>query len=209
MGCKNLTKREVWAMDRKEIIVKVLKEFEDARDKEQWLPQELFDDAVDTLQNDNETVHKGFMEYFKDEFKYVLGEILRKEEDKVDKGKPPEKSVMLFTMSMPIIGGHVSEIAKKFWILGYAFGRMEAQLKGRPLSLTYEQIGKEAGLSKGDLALYVKYMKTRWEATEQMKCQSGYAREWADRFAHGDEYGYSDTEGQAVLKKLSRAYHDR
>lgn len=54
--------------------------------------------------------------------------------------------------------------------------------------------------------LYLAYMKKRWASTEESKCLSGYATEWAERFRAGIEYQASDSEGQAVLQELSRVY---
>ena len=68
--------------------------------------------------------------------------------------------------------------------------------------LSYEKIGREAGLEDARLTLYIKYMNERWADTELEKCYDGYAREWAERFKSKQEYSYSDTEGKRILDRL-------
>ncbi len=68
----------------------------------------------------------------------------------------------------------------------------------------YEDIADAYGLMGETKRRYVRYMRTRWgiPEDEDIKCQVGYAGEWAGRFKRGVEYGCSDTVGQAVLNEL-------
>lgn len=70
--------------------------------------------------------------------------------------------------------------------------------------MTYEQIGIKVGLDETDLKRYVRYMKARWADDEGMKCVTGYAMEWANRFLHGDEYSMSDQAGRMVLDIIDK-----
>ena len=70
---------------------------------------------------------------------------------------------------------------------------------------TYEEIGDKIlkDLPKTRL-LFIAYMRKRWDdpKDEAIKCQVGYAREWAQRFRMGVEYEMSDSEGQKVLEEI-------
>lgn len=69
---------------------------------------------------------------------------------------------------------------------------------------TYKEIAEKAELSETASTRYIKYMMTRWADSESVKCQVGYAMEWALRFKSGTEWDYSDSIGQAVLEQLDR-----
>ncbi len=73
---------------------------------------------------------------------------------------------------------------------------------------TYKEVGESVGLSGGTLDIYVKYMKSRWEGTEDQKCKDGYASEWAMRFKSGREFLASDGEGKRVLSSLDKRYEE-
>ncbi len=47
-------------------------------------------------------------------------------------------------------------------------------------------------------------MSRRWgnKEDERIKCLCGYASEWAERFASGQEYNCSDSHGKLVLKEI-------
>ena len=49
---------------------------------------------------------------------------------------------------------------------------------------------------------FVNYMKARWASSEEEKCLTGYAEEWARRFRVGQEFYYSDSEGRKVLQAI-------
>lgn len=66
---------------------------------------------------------------------------------------------------------------------------------------TYKEIAEKAELNEGTQKRYIDYMMARWADSESVKCQVGYAMVWALRFKHGDEYVYSDSIGQAILKQ--------
>lgn len=51
-------------------------------------------------------------------------------------------------------------------------------------------------------ARFIYYMEMRWKSTEEVKCLTGYAEEWAYRFKVGDEYVCSDHVGKEILKNL-------
>ncbi len=70
--------------------------------------------------------------------------------------------------------------------------------------VTFEEIGIKAGLDGVELQRYIRYMKARWADDEGMKCVTGYAMEWANRFLHGDEYTMSDGAGRMVLDIIDR-----
>ena len=67
---------------------------------------------------------------------------------------------------------------------------------------TYEEVATAYKMQDKMKSRYVEYMKTRWADSEGVKCQVGYAQEWAERFLHGIEFGCSDSTGQAILNKM-------
>lgn len=67
---------------------------------------------------------------------------------------------------------------------------------------TYREVGIKAGLTGIQLNLYVDYMSKRWANEEIIQCQTGYAKEWAERFLSNSEWECSDSVGQLVLKEL-------
>ena len=70
---------------------------------------------------------------------------------------------------------------------------------------TYDDVARAAGLDDETTSIYCKYMRTRWGDEEALQCQTGYAMEWARRFAEGIEYDASDAEGQVLLACLAHA----
>ena len=66
----------------------------------------------------------------------------------------------------------------------------------------FTEIAQKADLDEKTSKRYIEYMLRRWSGSEYEKCKVGYAGEWAFRFKHGEEYAYSDLNGQAILRKL-------
>lgn len=67
---------------------------------------------------------------------------------------------------------------------------------------TYADVAKRANLEGGTKERFLRYMKTRWADHETTQCETGYALEWAGRFAAHCEYACSDTEGRQVLADM-------
>ena len=67
---------------------------------------------------------------------------------------------------------------------------------------SYEEVAKEMSLESNRAALFIVYMRTRWADEETIHCKVGYAKEWAERFKRGIEYGASDYIGQSLLREL-------
>jgi len=75
--------------------------------------------------------------------------------------------------------------------------------------VTYLAVGETMGLKGIRLLRYLEYMKTRWPDTEELKCQTGYAWEWAGRFADQVEYECSDEGGKHILRKIDEQYEEK
>lgn len=71
-----------------------------------------------------------------------------------------------------------------------------------PIFTRYEEVADDCDLNVQQKQRYVKYMRARWNGSEEQKCQDGYAREWAYRFGSRCEYWASDTEGRGVLTTI-------
>ena len=71
---------------------------------------------------------------------------------------------------------------------------------------TYVDVGFEAGLKGRHLLRFVEYMKIRWGKEEYSQCSTGYAKEWAERFVSGNDYGASDIHGQRILLNIDKAW---
>jgi hypothetical protein len=73
---------------------------------------------------------------------------------------------------------------------------------------TYHEVADKHELTGDTKLLFLAYMAWRWpdKKDQAIKCQVGYAGEWAERFKSGHEYTASDHEGQAVLRRLSSKY---
>jgi len=71
---------------------------------------------------------------------------------------------------------------------------------------TYEEVADKAGLKGLTRSRFLVYMSRRWGdlQDEAIKCQVGYASEWAERFLSGIEYNCSDNVGQSVLKDIDK-----
>lgn len=67
---------------------------------------------------------------------------------------------------------------------------------------TYKDVANEAKLGKVTAARFIAYMTKRWKTEEEIQCRSGYASEWAERFASNVEYQASDLNGLRVLKQI-------
>jgi hypothetical protein len=69
---------------------------------------------------------------------------------------------------------------------------------------SYQEVAREHSLDKMTTIRYLKYMRARWGNVEDedIKCQVGYAGEWAERFQSGIEFQASDSIGQAILREL-------
>ena len=75
---------------------------------------------------------------------------------------------------------------------------MSSFIKGE----NYTQVADEAGLTGKVKERYLNYMWIRWSNSEVEKSMTGYAGEWAERFATGREYACSDIQGQTVLNTM-------
>jgi hypothetical protein len=69
---------------------------------------------------------------------------------------------------------------------------------------TYEEVAKEARLLPYTKDIFLAYMRARWADSEYIKCATGYATEWAERFANGIAYEASDSEGKRILGDIYR-----
>ena len=67
---------------------------------------------------------------------------------------------------------------------------------------TYREVAEHYGLRGITADRYVGYMIRRWSDTEEMKCEVGYAGEWAERFLTGAEYEASDMFGKEILREI-------
>lgn len=67
---------------------------------------------------------------------------------------------------------------------------------------TYREVGIESGLEGMTLNRFVAYMSERWSSDEVIKCLTGYAHEWAERFKECREHEASDFEGRVVLHAI-------
>ena len=73
---------------------------------------------------------------------------------------------------------------------------------------TYEEVAdKVLKDSPRTYKWFVAYMRKRWgdPKDEAVKCQVGYAEEWADRFRMGVEYEMSDSKGKRILEDMQNA----
>ena len=70
---------------------------------------------------------------------------------------------------------------------------------------TYEEVAEHHKLDPGSKKRFIAYMRMRWgdPEDENIKCQVGYASEWAERFKSGVEYLASDNEGKAILRQIT------
>jgi hypothetical protein len=75
---------------------------------------------------------------------------------------------------------------------------------------TYEEVADKEKLDPFTKEVFVRYMRTRWPSPEDeaIKCQVGYADEWAGRFRAHREFECSDSEGRAILKMISKEMLD-
>ena len=67
---------------------------------------------------------------------------------------------------------------------------------------TFDEVADHHSLKDVMRERYINYMRTRWSDEEETQCVTGYAAEWATRFKQGEEYGDSDSIGQAILRGL-------
>lgn len=77
---------------------------------------------------------------------------------------------------------------------------------------TYEEVADKEGLTEGTKERFVLYMKERWgnPEDEAIKCQVGYASEWAGRFKSGLEYACSDSDGRKILDIMkNQGYYNK
>ena len=63
---------------------------------------------------------------------------------------------------------------------------------------TYEEVVIHHNLPDIMRDRFIKFMRRRFDF-EEIKCQCGYASEWAERFKAGDEYAYADSVSKIVL----------
>ena len=72
---------------------------------------------------------------------------------------------------------------------------------------TYYEVADQHKLDETTKKRFLAYMRIRWgdPEDEAIKCQVGYASEWAERFKSGSEFLCSDNEGQRVLREIDRA----
>ena len=76
---------------------------------------------------------------------------------------------------------------------------------------TYEEVADRTGLIGKKKERFIKYMRTRWgdKEDEAIKCQVGYASEWAERFKAEIEMSASDAEGKIVLSTIDAGHYGR
>lgn len=70
--------------------------------------------------------------------------------------------------------------------------------------MTYVDIAEKYDLDVKVRQRFLMYMYIRWgnPVDEDIKCTTGYAGEWADRFKLGIEAQASDSKGREVLKRI-------
>ena len=73
---------------------------------------------------------------------------------------------------------------------------------------SYLDVAQECGLEGKTKARFLYYMRARWSDSEEVKCQVGYAAEWANRFKGGVEYQVSDSVGQAILNQMDGLFRE-
>ena len=69
---------------------------------------------------------------------------------------------------------------------------------------TYQEVADAILTDDVKKAKFIAYMTIRWADSEEIKCLTGYAEEWANRFLSGSELYSSDSEGKEVLKSIDR-----
>jgi hypothetical protein len=67
---------------------------------------------------------------------------------------------------------------------------------------SYKEVSEDSKLDKVTAARFIAYMTKRWIVDEEIQCVSGYAHEWAERFAWEAEYAKSDFAGVKVLQSI-------
>lgn len=74
--------------------------------------------------------------------------------------------------------------------------------------MIYEDIADEEMMEGLLRELFIDYMTTRWPDPEEqdIKCRTGYATAWAQRFQKGTEWIYSDLKGRRILAELCPYY---
>lgn len=70
------------------------------------------------------------------------------------------------------------------------------------MAARFLDIASDFGLKGETRERYVKYMLARWSNKEQLLCEKGFAREWAEHFATGHEFYFADPEGRRILAKI-------
>ena len=76
---------------------------------------------------------------------------------------------------------------------------------------TYNEIAEVNKMTEPIKTRFTTYMRMRWgdPKDEAIKCQVGYAQEWAERFLAGVEMNCSDTEGKQVLLSIDPTYYGK
>ena len=69
----------------------------------------------------------------------------------------------------------------------------------KPPAKTYQEWAENEGLRPRKAKVFAGYMKARWGMRH---LNTGYGRDWMERFEYNYAYGASDPSGQAILKKL-------
>jgi len=76
---------------------------------------------------------------------------------------------------------------------------------------TYREVAEHYGLRGVVVDRYVAYMQKRWgdPKDEEIKCQVGYAQEWAERFKTGIEMASSDSYGKRILSEIDAGHYGK
>lgn len=73
---------------------------------------------------------------------------------------------------------------------------------------TYNEVAEKHQLQEPQKTRFIAYMRLRWgdPKDEKIKCQVGYASEWAERFKAHIEISASDSYGKKILSSINPAY---
>lgn len=76
---------------------------------------------------------------------------------------------------------------------------------------SYNEVADAFNMDDEARTRFIAYMRMRWgdPEDEEIKCQCGYASEWAERFIGGIEMGCSDTYGKRLLSNIDPEYYSR
>ena len=76
---------------------------------------------------------------------------------------------------------------------------------------TYDEVAEHHQLEEPTKTRFIAYMRLRWGdlKDEAIKCQCGYASEWAERFKTGIEMGCSDNYGKRILSEIDAGHYGK